>query len=144
MIYFKKSKDNIKSINSNVQKFNGKLSDIYYDYKMYMKNLIQIIKKYQKRGSKVYGIGAGLMLPLVNYHLNDLLKDFDGILDDDKNKLNKFYPNLSTKISSLKKADLSNAVAVICSTASSVTTRKLVEVCRLNNAKIIIIPSMTI
>ena len=144
MIYFKKSKDNIKSINPNVQKFNGKLSDIYYDYKMYMKNLIQIIKKYQKRGSKVYGIGAGLMLPLVNYHLNDLLKDFDGILDDDKNKLNKFYPNLSTKISSLKKADLSNAVAVICSTASSVTTRKLVEVCRLNNAKIIIIPSMTI
>ena len=84
------------------------------------------------------------MLPLVNYHLNNLLKDFDGILDDDKNKLNKFYPNLSTKISSLKNADLSNAVAVICSTASSVTTRKLVEVCRLKNAKIIIIPSMTL
>jgi len=144
MIYFKKSKTSKKNISFNVSKFKGKLLEVYNDYKLHMKNLTQIIKKYQRRGSKVYAIGAGLMLPIVNYHLNNLLKDFDGILDDDKNKLNKFYPNLDTKISSLRKTDLTNSVAVICSTASSVTTRKLVDICTLKKAKIIIIPSMTL
>ena len=61
-----------------------------------------------------------------------------------KNKLNKFYLNLSTKISSLKKVDLLNAVAFIYSIVSSVMIRKLVEARRLKNVKIIIISSMTL
>jgi cyclopropane-fatty-acyl-phospholipid synthase len=144
MIYFKKSKSLEQSKKLEVVKSNKKLSQIYNEYKSYMESLIKIIKKYKKRGSKIYGIGAGLMLPLINYHLKDILKEVDGILDDDKNKINKFYPKLKTKISSLKNTDLKDSVALICSTASSITTRKLVELCRLKNAKIIIIPSMTI
>ena len=144
MIYFKKSKSLEQSKKLEVVKSNKKLSQIYNEYKSYMESLIKIIKKYKKRGSKIYGIGAGLMLPLINYHLKDILKEVDGILDDDKNKINKFYPKLKTKISSLKNTDLKDSVALICSTASSITTRKLVELCRLKNAKIIIIPSMTL
>ena len=144
MIYFKKSKSLEQSKKLEVVKSNIKLSQIYNEYKSYMESLIKIIKKYKKRGSKIYGIGAGLMLPLVNYHLKDILNDVDGILDDDKNKINKFYPKLKTKISSLKDTDLKDSVALICSTASSITTRKLAELCRLKSAKIIIIPSLTL
>ena len=145
MIYFKKVKT-LKKLPKlfNVVKLEKKLIDIYKEYTSYMANLNRIIKKYKKRGTKFYGIGAGLMLPLINYHLNDILNDADGILDDDNNKINKFYPKLKTKILSLKNTDLSDSVALICSTASSVTTRKLVDLCRLKNAKIIIVPSMTL
>ena len=144
MVYFKKSQALKEIKNFEVLKSNKKLSQIYSEYKSYMESLIKIIKKYKKRGSKIYGIGAGLMLPLVNYHLKDILNDVDGILDDDKNKINKFYPKLKTKISSLKDTDLKDSVALICSTASSITTRKLAELCRLKSAKIIIIPSLTL
>jgi cyclopropane-fatty-acyl-phospholipid synthase len=144
MIYFTKSDPTHKNKNFNVVKLDKKLATIYQEYEAYMSNLVKIIQKYKKRGTKIYGIGAGLMLPLVNYHLKNILNDADGILDDDKNKINKFYPKMKTKILSLKKTDLKNSIALICSTASSITTRKLAELCRIKNAKIIIIPSMTL
>ena len=42
------------------------------------------------------------MLPVINYHLNNLFSKIDGILDDDKSKVNKYFPNITKKIVSLK------------------------------------------
>lgn len=145
MTYFKN--DNVLS---NYKKFRAplgissyKLLNSYKEYKVYMQNLIKIIQNYKKRGFKLYGVGAGLMLPLVNYHLNGILNSCDKLLDDDKRKINKFFPNINVPIKSLKNADLRKSLAIVCSTASSITTRKLIEVCKTKNANIILIPSLS-
>ena len=41
------------------------------------------------------------MLPLINYHLNNIMSKANGILDDDK-KVGKFFPGINTKIKPLK------------------------------------------
>ncbi len=134
---------NYKKLKTSLGTSSYKLSKSYKEYNVYMQNLINVIQNYKKRGFKLYGVGAGLMLPLVNYHLNGILNICDGLLDDDKSKINKFFPNINVPIKSLKNTDLTKSLAIICSTASSVTTRKLVEVCKAKNANIILIPSLS-
>ena len=143
MINFQYKNSDDKMSNLKIIPEKQSLKNIYGDYQIYIKNLIKIIEKYKKRDTKVYGVGASLMLPLVNYHLKGILNNIDGILDDDKKKINKFFPKINSKILSLKKTNLEDSVAIICSTASSITTRKLVEICKLKKAKLILVPSLS-
>ena len=83
------------------------------------------------------------MTPILNYHLKDILGLTDNILDDNKKKFNKYFPNINSQIKSLKNTDLTNAVVIIASTASSITTRKLVSLVDNKKAKIIIVPTLS-
>ena len=145
MTYFtiKNSKIEKKVLNLSKKTDLYGISEDYSRYKNYMYNLVEIIKNYKNRGTKVYGVGAGLMLPLVNYHLKNNLNMCDGLLDDDKSKINKFFPNIEVPIRSLKNTDLTKSLVIVCSTASSVTTRKLIEICKAKNANIILVPSLS-
>ena len=83
------------------------------------------------------------MLPVINYHLNNLFSKIDGILDDDKSKVNKYFPNIKNEIKSLKNTDISNAVIIVAPVASSITTRKLISVVDKRNPKIILVPALS-
>ena len=87
-------------------------------------------------------MGAKLNDSCSKLSIDSLLNLVDNILDDDKNKINKYFPNIKSKIKSLKKTNLNNSVAIISSTASSITTRKLISIVE-KNAKIIIVPSLS-
>ena len=146
MFYFKmKSKSSKKNINFLKKKYslNVNLSEKYKKYQNYTDNLIQIVKNYKKRNYKVYAVGASLMLPIIDFQLKKLFNTVDNILDDDPKKIGKFFPNINTKIKSLKKTNLKKAVVIIASVASSVTTRKLVSIVDKKNANIIIVPSLS-
>ena len=58
-------------------------------------------------------------------------------------KLTKYFPRINTKIISLKKTDLTNAVCLIAPIASSITSRKLVELLGKKNADLILLPTTT-
>ena len=73
-------------------------------------------------------VGAGLMLPLVNYHLGGLLNIANGILDDDKRKIGKYFPGINVKITSLKNTNLKDSICLVGPIASSITTRKLINI----------------
>ena len=85
MIYFKTAKK-IRKIKIKKNKVSFKRK--YENYKKFMQSNIDIVKKYKSRGYKIYAIGAGLMTPVLNYHLNGLLNLAENILDDDKRKIN--------------------------------------------------------
>ena len=140
MIYFKVNK---KTKKIKTQKSNVLLAQRYNVYKKFIENTISIVKRYKSRKYKIYAVGAGLMTPVLNFQLNGLFNMVDNILDDDKNKINKYFPNINAKIKSLKKTKLNNAVAIISSTASSITTRKLISIVEKKNAKIIVVPTLS-
>ena len=83
------------------------------------------------------------MTPILNYQLKGVLDLTDNILDDDKRKFNKYFPNIKSKIKSLKRTNLTDAVVIIASTASSITTRKLISIVDNKKAKIIIVPTLS-
>lgn len=140
MIYFKVKK-NIKNLKFIKKKIN--LSKKFKEYETYMSNIINIVKNYKDKKNKIYAIGASLMTPILNYHLKGLLDLTDNILDDDKKKFNKYFPNINSKIKSLSKTDLTDSVVIIAATASSITTRKLISLVDNKKAKIIIVPTLT-
>lgn len=49
---------------------------------------------------KLYGYGAALMLPILNYHLKDALNRIECIIDSDPNKIGKYYINFPKQIMS--------------------------------------------
>ena len=53
------------------------------------------------------------MLPLVNYHLGGLLNIANGILDDDKRKIGKYFPGINVKITSLKNTNLKDSICLV-------------------------------
>ena len=140
MVYFKVKKD-IKKQKFVKKKIN--LSKKFNEYEAYMLNIINIIKGYKKKRNKIYAIGASLMTPILNYQLKGVLDLTDNILDDDKRKFNKYFPNIKSKIKSLKRTNLTDAVVIIASTASSITTRKLISIVDNKKAKIIIVPTLS-
>ena len=145
MIYFtlKSSKEKSRiSIKKKRKIINTSLKKSYENFKTHLNSYKQVIEDHIGR-KKFYVIGAGLMLPLLNYHMENIMSKADGILDDDKRKINKYFPGINTKIMSLKKTDLTNAVCLIAPIASSITSRKLVELLGKKNADLILLPTTT-
>ena len=83
------------------------------------------------------------MLPLINYHLNNIMSKANGILDDDKKKVGKFFPGINTKIKPLKNTNVENSICLIAPVASTLTCRKLVEVLKNKKAEVILLPTIT-
>lgn len=140
MIYFKKGivKREIKFLKCKIN-----IKEKYLNYQKYLNNIIDIVKAYKNKNYKIFAIGASLMTPILNHQLKGLLNICDNILDDDKSKIDKYFPNINSKIKSLKETDLKNSIIIISATASSVTIRKLVSVVDKKNPKIIIIPTLS-
>jgi cyclopropane-fatty-acyl-phospholipid synthase len=145
MVYFEKQKSKFvknKFIKIDYLKFN--LNEVYSRYKLYIKNLTSVIKYYKKRKLKIYAIGGGLMLPIINYQLNNIISLCNAILDDDKEKIGKYFPNLNIRIKSLRNTDLKNSLVITTSTASSISTRKINHLLFDKKPSIIINPSLTL
>ena len=68
----------------------------------------------------------------------------DAILDDDKEKIRKYFPNLNIRIKSLRNTDLKNSLVITTSTASSISTRKINQLLFDKKPRIIINPSLTL
>jgi hypothetical protein len=84
------------------------------------------------------------MLPIINYQLNNIISLCDAILDDDKEKIGKYFPNLNIRIKSLRNTDLKNSLLITTSTASSISTRKINQLLFDKKPRIIINPSLTL
>ncbi len=61
-----------------------------------MKNTASLLREFS--GSRIYGYGAAMMLPVLGYHLNTNFSSLKAILDDDLSKDGKYYANLPVKI----------------------------------------------
>ena len=100
MLLCEKSNKNYKKIKSfNLKK---KILRIKKTIKFFKKKMEKMKDKIEKN-KKVYGFGAGLMLPTFIYHLGIKEKIFDCILDDNPKKNNFSYKNLDVKVRSTNK-----------------------------------------
>ena len=81
--------------------------------------------------------GAGMM------DCKKALVESNGILDDDKKKVGKFFPGINTKIKPLKNTNVENSICLIAPVASTLTCRKLVEVLKNKKAEVILLPTIT-
>ena len=145
MVCFTLNKSNYKrnkkiSFNTN-QNFDFIKS--YKNFKNHLKSYKQIIENHIKLKKNFYVVGASLMLPLINYHLNNIMSKANGILDDDKKKVGKFFPGINTKIKPLKNTNVENSICLIAPVASTLTCRKLVEVLKNKKAEVILLPTIT-
>ena len=145
MVYFTLKNSKIKpkkKFNLN-NKLNLDFKNSYSNFKNHLNIYKKVINNYLQLKKKFYVIGAGLMLPLINYHLDNMTNKADGILDDDKRKIGKFFPGINTKILPLKNTDIENSVCLIAPVASTLTCRKLVEILKNKKAETILLPTIT-
>jgi len=115
----------------------------YKNFKKHLNAYKNLIEKYLFLKKKIYVIGAGLMLPIVNYHLDGIFEKVDSILDDDKSKQNKYFLNINKKITSLKKKNLENSICIISTISSAIVTRKLTNILESKKAQVILVPTLT-
>ena len=87
----------------------------YSIFNEYYSNLQKSIKKLFKNGQ---GYGAGLMVPILAYHL-PIINELNFIIDENKEKLNKRFSNLNPLIKDLKDLDLNKPVLI-----TSVSTKE--------------------
>tara|TARA_Y100000590_G_scaffold439667_1_gene563996 strand:+ start:16448 stop:17647 length:1200 start_codon:yes stop_codon:yes gene_type:complete len=146
MVFFtiKSSKIKTKKIIKLKKKIiNYNLVQSYQNFKVHLKTYKNLINQYLSSNKKFYVIGAGLMLPIIDYHLDGLIGKADAILDDDPNKINKYFANINTKIINLKNTDLRKSICLIAPVASAIITRKLISVLEQKKAEIILTPTLT-
>lgn len=87
----------------------------YSIFSEYYSNLEKSIKELFINGQ---GYGAGLMVPILAYHL-PVINELNFIIDENKDKLNKRFSNLNPLIKDLKKLDLNKPVLI-----TSVSTKE--------------------
>ena len=132
-----------------IKKYDNKIKLVNYNlkktYKMF-KDHIEICKKRiegcLKSKKDFYVIGAGYMSPIIDYHMNGIFKKAKLILDDDKEKIGKYFGGINKKISKLRNVSLENAVCLIAPVASVIVTRKLFNMLTKRNADTIIVPKI--
>jgi len=79
------------------------------------------------KGEKIYGYGAALMLPILDYYL-DGLSELECIVDDDKNKDGLYYINLPLQILHLEKINnIKDAIVLITAINSKHATRAIMS-----------------
>ncbi len=146
MVCFKKSDlKNIKRKEKVINKITNK--DFLNSYRNYKTNLLsnkKVIENYLKNKKPFYVIGAAPMLPVLNFHMDNIVNKAKAILDDDKRKIGKFFPFIKPRIKSLKKAKLENSICMIGTVSSSITTRKIINILEKKRADAIIVPTLTI
>ncbi len=117
--------------------------EAYNNFKNHLKSQEKTINNYLKRKRKFYVVAAGALLPILNYHMNGIINKANGILDDDRNKIGKYFPNINTKILQMKNTSLKGSVCLIGCVHSHVTTRKIISILTQKRAEIILLPTIT-
>ena len=126
------------------KKINKKIFlESYRIFKKHLSLYERIITNYLKEGKKFYVVGAGAMLPMINYHMNGIINKAHGILDDDKGKIGKYILNINTKILKLKNFNLKNSICLIGCVASAKSTRKIISILNEKKTEIILTPTLT-
>jgi len=146
MIYFtlKESKQKqIKKLKKIKNITQNNLINSYVNFKLNLSSKKKIINSYLNKNKKFYVVGAAPMLPLVNYHMDNIVNKAHAILDDDRNKIDKYFPGIKPKIKSLKKTDLKNSLCMVGPVASAITTRKIVAILAEKKAEFILTPTLT-
>lgn len=136
-VAFKKKtneKNRVKFPN-NIPLNNKKIKRDYELFREKMKRIGDRIKnlKYEK----TYGFGAGLMLPVISYHLQNKLEDLVCILDDDPKKSDLFYINLPVAIKNPGKRNLLKEANVVI-TAPNATRSILSHILPVSPKRIIV------
>ena len=109
MVAFKKNKNISKKISNNSKKIN---KNVISNYKRFKSRLNKLSYKL-KNEKNLIGYGAGQMVPSFSYHLNDNLSFLEYIVDDNKNRAHKKYPNLAPKIKYFNKSLIKNKKVLI-------------------------------
>lgn len=109
MIAFKKNKDTTKKISNNYKKIS---KDLNLNYKKFKSRINKLSNKL-KSEKKMVGYGAGQMVPSFSYHLNNNLSFLEYIVDDNKNRAYKKYPNLVPEIKYFNRKLIKNKKVLI-------------------------------
>jgi len=146
MVYFTLDSSKQKSVKKERIKSIVRKKNFLESYDIFKKHLSlyeKIINNYLKSGKKLYVIGAGRMLPMINYHMNGLINKAEGILDDDKVKIGKYFVNINTQVMELKNVDLRNSICLVACVASAISTRKIISILMDRKVEIILVPTIT-
>ncbi len=109
MVAFKKDKNITKKISNNSKKINKNINSNYKRFK----NRLNKLSHKLKNEKNLIGYGAGQMVPSFSYHLNNNLSFLEYIVDDNKNRAYKKYPNLVPKIKYFNKRLIKNKKVLI-------------------------------
>ena len=83
------------------------------------------------------------LLPLINYHMDNIVNKAYAILDDDKEKIGKYFSGIKPQIKLLEKADLTNSVCLVGPVFSAITVRKIVAILTEKKAEFVLTPTLT-
>jgi len=76
---------------------------------------------------RILGYGAALMLPVLDYHLEDGLSNVEAIIDEDLSKVGKYYLNVPIQIISTKMAGrLEDSIVLLTAINSTDASRKII------------------
>ena len=109
MIAFKKNIKTSKKISNKYKKINKSVILNYNKFKIKLNKLNHRLKNEKN----LIWYWAGQMVPSFSYHLNNNLSFLEYILDDNKNRANKKYPNLAPKIRYFDKRLIKNKKVLI-------------------------------
>jgi len=133
----KKNKLNKKTYKK--QNLYGEAQKSYLIFKEYYLNLQKSINKLFKNGQ---GYGAGLMVPILTYHL-PIINELNFIIDENRSKFDKRFINLKPLIKNLKKLDVNKPV-LITSVSTKEAGRNIFNKLSNLGIKDICLPSMVI
>ena len=89
-------------------------------FEIFKDSLVKNMDLMVQTNESIYGFGAAQMLPIIAHHLELDLSIFEGIIDDDPNRIGQYLPGISCPIVSLESVpDLSDSVCVITAIDSS-------------------------
>lgn len=123
-------------------------ADILSKYEVFKSNMsatdrrLSILKEGE---TPIYGYGAALMLPLLDYHLKNGLAPLECVIDDDRNKEGLSYINLPVSIRPMGKINnIEDSVVLITAIATLYNMRSMLSKMFALNPKQIIVPINTI
>ena len=146
MVYItlKKSKQKqIKKLNKIKNITQDNFINSYLNFKSNLLSKKKIINSFLDGNKKFYVVGAAPLLPLINYHMDNIVNKAYAILDDDKKKIGKYFSGIKPKIKSLEKTDLRNSVCRVGPVSSAITMRKIVAILTKKKAEFVLVPTLT-
>ena len=142
MIAFRKKKTPQININEKYKSYIKQItkSEILSQYKTFRDCMSATNNRLRYfKNERIYGYGAALMLPVLDYHLEDGLSQVKCILDEDNNKIHKYYLNVPLQV--LHPNDIDNiedCVILVTAFNSLDAIRKIIpKLITLNISKII-------
>jgi len=120
--------------------------DVMSRYKVFRMNM-EVTKQRLSflKGKNVYGYGAALMLPVLDYHLDGAIGRLTCIMDDDINKKGLRYINLDVDIKPMNEVhDLERSAVILTAIASLYNVRAMLSKLSQHGPRQIIVPLNTL